>query len=103
MKLSDLFSVWLRGGPSFYTGTLKTGTPQAGTTQSDTQQQFAIDLEPQIVFTPIQHLGFTAALNIDIAPSFLGNYSHQDSVLGTTTGTADVVYAGVTLGMIAYF
>jgi hypothetical protein len=104
MKLSDLFSVWFRGGPSFYTGTMKTGSPQTGTTQSDTQQQFAIDLEPQFVFTPIPHIGFTAALDVDLAPSFLGNYSHQDLQVGTTTtGSADVVYVGATLGMIAYF
>jgi hypothetical protein len=104
MKLSDLFSVWLRGGLSFYTGTMKTGTPQAGTTQSDTQQQLAIDLEPQFVFTPVPHIGFTAALNIDLAPSFLGSYSHEDLQLNrTTTGSSDVVYVGATLGMIAYF
>jgi hypothetical protein len=103
VKLSDSFSLWLRGGLSFYNGTVTTGV-STGTTQTDSQHQLALDLEPQVVFTPIPHLGFTAALNADFAPSFLGGYSHQDVQVGTTiNGTADVVYVAATLGMIAYF
>jgi hypothetical protein len=105
MKLTDSFSLWLRGGVSFYNGTLKTSGPGGTTQTNDSQYQFALDLEPQLVFTPIPHVGFTAALDADLSPSFLGGYSHQDVQLNNTTinGSADVVYIGATLGMLVYF
>ncbi len=105
MKLTDAFSLWLRGGLSFYNGTLKTSGPGGATQTNDSQYQFALDLEPQLVYTPIPHVGFTAALDADLAPSFLGGYSHQDVQLNNTTihGSADVVYIAATLGMLVYF
>jgi hypothetical protein len=103
MKLTNAFSLWLRGGLSFYNGTLKTSGP-GGTTQNDSQHQFALDLEPQLVYTPIPHVGFTAGIDCDLAPSFLGGYSHQDVQLNATTnGSSDVVYLAASLGMIVYF
>jgi hypothetical protein len=103
MKLTAAFSLWLRGGLSFYNGTLSTAGA-GGATQNDSQHQFALDLEPQLVYTPIPHVGFTAGIDCDLAPSFLGGYSHQDVQVNTTTnGSADVVYLATSLGMVAYF
>jgi hypothetical protein len=103
MKLTQSFSLWLRGGISFYNGTLKT-SGNAGTVENDSQHQFAIDLEPQLVYTPIPHVGFTAALNADFSPSFLGGYTHQDVEINESVSkSSEVVFMGATLGMIAYF
>lgn len=103
MKLSDSFSLWLRGGVSFYNGTLRT-SGNAGTLESDSQHQFVIDLEPQLVYTPIPHVGFTAALDGDFSPSFLGGYTHQDVEINESVSkSSEVVFIGATLGMIAYF
>jgi hypothetical protein len=103
MKLTESFSLWLRGGISFYNGTLKT-SGNAATVENDSQYQFAIDLEPQLVYTPIPHIGFTAALNADLSPSFLGGYTHQDVEINQSVSkSSEVVFIGATLGMIAYF
>jgi hypothetical protein len=103
MRLSQSFSLWLRGGISFYNGTLKT-SGNAGTLENDSQYQFAIDLEPQLVYTPIPHVGFTAALNGDFSPSFLGGYTHQEVQINESVSkSSEVVFIGATLGMIAYF
>jgi hypothetical protein len=104
MKLTNVFSLWLRGGLSFYNGTLTTAGPGGATQTNDSQHQFALDLEPQLVYTPIPHVGFTAGIDCDLAPSFLGGYSHQDVQVNTTiNGSTDVVYLAASLGMIAYF
>jgi hypothetical protein len=103
MKLTDSFSLWLRGGLSFYNGTLSTSGP-TGTLVTDSQYQFALDLEPQIVYTPIPHVGFTAALDGDFSPSFLGSYTHHDLQANQSViKSSEVVFVGITLGMIAYF
>jgi hypothetical protein len=107
LPLTDMFSLWLRGGFSYYTATSKTTTETAGgvpTTNSANVDQFALDLEPQIVFTPIPHVGFTAGVTADIP--LTGGHS-----LNTTTGDdsesasahSSIFYLGVELGMLAHF
>jgi hypothetical protein len=104
MHLTDTVHAWLRGGPSFYNGTMNTNTGGGATLVHDSQHNVALDLEPQLVWTPFPHVGFTGALDVDLGPSFLGGYSHQDVQIGnTTSGSADLVFLGLTLGMLAYF
>jgi hypothetical protein len=109
LGLNDMFSLWLRGGFSFYTWTAKqTVTPAGGnngTTYTSSQNQPAIDLEPQIVFHVIPHVGFTAGLTLDIP--FAGGWSGSQQPSGgttqTTSGGASILYFGLNLGMLAYF
>jgi hypothetical protein len=107
LPLSDLFSLWLRGGFSYYTATTKTTTTTAGgvsTTDSANVDQFALDLEPQIVFTPIPHVGFTGGITADIP--IAGGHS-----INTTTGDesasasahSSIFYLGIDLGMLVHF
>lgn len=106
LPLNDMFSLWLRGGFSYYTVTAKASNNNNGANQSATEgeHQPAIDLEPQIVFTPIPHVGFTAGLTLDIP--FAGGVSGSTQNGGqttTTTDSASVLYFGLTLGMLAHF
>jgi hypothetical protein len=105
LGLSDLFSLWLRGGFSYYIRSTKSTldlNPQ--TTETDTINQFAIDLEPQFVLTPIPHVGFTAGIDLDIP--ITGGVSRDVNAAGTTNSTSghsSIIYLGVDLGMLVYF
>jgi hypothetical protein len=104
LGLTDMFSLWLRGGLSFYTVSTKSTTTNPDTSTTSNEHQFAIDLDPQFVFTPIPHLGFTAGLTADIP--FGGGVSTDRTQGGTTVSTsnfASVFFLGVTVGMLGYF
>jgi hypothetical protein len=106
LGLNDMFSIWLRGGFSYYTWTAKQTVTNGGTSTTNTasQNQPAIDLEPQLVFHIIPHVGFTAGLTLDIP--FAGGYSFSSSTNGNTTTVSNgssLLYFGLNLGMLAYF
>jgi hypothetical protein len=105
LGLSDLFSLWLRGGVSYYVISSKqTIDINPVTTRTDTINQFAIDLEPQFVLTPIPHVGFTAGIDMDIP--ITGGISQDTNAGGTTasfSGHSSIFYLGVDLGMLVYF
>jgi hypothetical protein len=103
LPLSNLFSLWLRGGFSYYTMTTKvtdTGVPP--TTTSSNIDQFALDLEPQFVITPVQHFAFTAGINMDIP--LAGGHSESIDTMGSPSASAgsSVFYLGLQLGLIGW-
>jgi hypothetical protein len=100
LQMSELFSFWLRGGFSYNTGTVKL-VRNGQTVGSETTNQWALDLDPQLVVTPFAHVGFTAGAVADIP--FGG--SHETQVANGTSISAfsSVFHLGVTLGMLAYF
>jgi hypothetical protein len=107
LALSDLLSVWLRGGLSYYVGNYKTQTPQGGNvTVTDTvsANQFALDLEPQLVITPVQHFGITAGLTADI-PLAGGHSETIDN--GTQSNSASagssIFFFGAQAGLLGWF
>jgi hypothetical protein len=101
LQMSELFSFWLRGGLSYYTGTFKT-TQNGVTVTSETLNQWALDLDPQFVVTPIPHVGFTAGLAADIP--FGGSHTTQTNPNGDSfSAFSSVFHLGVTIGMLAYF
>ena len=102
LQMSELFSFWLRGGLSYYTGTSKL-VLNGVTQRSETTNQWALDLDPQFVVTPIPHLGFTAGLAVDIP--FGGSHTTQlDPVTGASfSAFSSVFHLGVTIGMLGYF
>lgn len=105
LRLNDMFAFWLRGGLSFYTETASTAKRADGSYSHDNTDQFALDLEPQFVFTPVQHFGLTATLDGDIP--LAGQHAHTD--FGGNGGSAEasasssVAFFGLTLGMLGYF
>ena len=103
LGINNLFSVWLRGGLSYFTGTAS-ATVQNGT-QSAEAHQFALDLDPQLVITPIPHLGFTAGLTTDIP--LAGGHSLDNEPNGggsqNFSASAHLFYIGLTVGMLGYF
>ncbi len=103
LPLSDMFAVWLRGGFSYYVGNTKDSTPN-GVTFLYSTNQFAIDLDPQFVITPIPHLGFTLGLTADIP--IVGNHSletDQNAASTTVSFSSSILFFGATAGMLGYF
>jgi hypothetical protein len=102
LPLSDMFSLWLRGGMSFYT--FNSSSTVGATKTTGGQEQWAFDLEPEIVATLIPHVGFTGALDVDIP---FGGSSSSSTTTGGVTNTfsafSSVAYVGATVGMLTYF
>jgi hypothetical protein len=103
LPFSDLFSLWLRGGFSFYVASTKTQDGNGGTTSNNTNQ-FALDLDPQIVLTPLSHIGITAGLTADI-PIAGGHSVTNETPNMTTTNSAgsSIFYFGAELGLLGWF
>jgi hypothetical protein len=106
LPLSDLFSLWLRGGFSFYTASTKvhTGNGNNAITTSNNTNQLALDLDPQIVLTPLPHIGITGGLTADI-PIAGGHSLTRETPNGSTTDSAgsSIFYFGVELGILVWF
>jgi hypothetical protein len=103
LGLNNKFSLWLRGGLSVYTLSQKQSNNN-DVTVTNSEHQFSLDLDPQLVYTPIYHVGFTAGLTADIP--FAGGHSTETDTGGTSTtfsASSSVFYLGVTVGMLAYF
>jgi hypothetical protein len=107
LPLTDMFSLWLRGGFSYFVASSKTttGAGAGAETVTTTTNQFALDLDPQLVITPFPHVGFTAGVTTDLP--LTGGHSQDTTPAngGTTTVSAasSVLYFGITGGMLVYF
>jgi hypothetical protein len=106
LHLTDLFSVWLRGGVSFYTLTWKESATVGNTTTtfSANYNQFALDLDPQLVITPIPHFGFTVGLTGDLP--IAGGHSYTRDAGGTTSSVSagsSLMFLGLTSGLVGWF
>jgi hypothetical protein len=106
LPLTDLFSLWLRGGFSYFVASSKnTGAGNAPTTTTLTTNQFALDLDPQFVVTPFAHLAFNAGLTADIPIS--GGHAQDTTPFNGATTTvsapSSIAFFGITAGMLVYF
>jgi hypothetical protein len=103
IPFTDLFAFWLRGGLSFYTASSKV-TQNANNTQTTSVNQFALDVDPQFVITPVPHFGFTVGLTADI-PITGGHSVEVDSpgTSRTTSNWSSIFFIGVTGGVLGYF
>jgi hypothetical protein len=106
LHLSEMFSFWLRGGLSFYTQTWKQSSTNGNqtTTFSANYDQLAIDLDPQLVITPLPHLGFTVGLAADIP--LTGGHSYTVDTGGASSSVsagANIFFIGVTSGILVWF
>jgi len=95
LPLTDLFTLWLRGGFTFYTETTKTPVG-ANNTVSESTNQFALDLDPELVITPLPHVGVTVGITTDI-PIAGGRSINNDSA------GSSVLFFGVEGGLLVWF
>ncbi len=93
-RLTDLLSIWARGGISYYTLSNKVAL---GNNPGSGANQFALDIDPQLVITPMPHLGFTVGTTLDV-PLF--GQVWQDP---NENAFSKTLYFGITAGMIGFF
>jgi hypothetical protein len=106
MRFTNLVSLWLRGGFSFYTATVRqtVSNNNVQTTTSANVDQLALDLDPQLVITPISHFGFTAGLTADLP--LTGGHSLTVTTPNTSTSasaSSSLLFVGVTCGVVGWF
>jgi hypothetical protein len=107
LPLTDMFSLWLRGGFSYFVASSKTttGAGAGQQTVTTTTNQLALDLDPQLVITPFPHVGFTAGVTTDL-PITGGHSSDTTPANGATvtqSASSSVLFFGITAGMLVYF
>jgi hypothetical protein len=75
-----------------------------GATDSVNYNQFALDLDPQLVITPLPHFGFTAGVTGDIPIAGGHAETHTDGG-GSTSASASssLLFVGVTGGLVGWF
>jgi hypothetical protein len=104
LNLTDMLSLWLRGGLSFYTVSTKFTSNNGNTHTTDSTNQLALDLEPQIVFHPVPHIGFTGGIYADIP--LTGGHSQDTNQGGTSTSvsaSSSIFYLGLDVALLVYF
>lgn len=103
LPLADTFAFWPRAGVSYYT--ISAGQDVTNnTTVTNTANAFSLDLDPQFVFVPIEHLflQFGPMLNIPLS----GSYT-QETKSGSTTASVSndftLWHFGVSAGLGGWF
>ena len=113
--MNETISFWLRGGFSYYNANLSQNHANcaAGTSGSDSANEwdFGLDLDPQVVISPIPHFAFTAGPALDWG--FVGNASTTtpntnngnrcDQGTTTTTQNYTNVNFGITGGLLGWW
>jgi len=106
LHLTDMLALWLRGGISYYTSTSKTSNTNNGNTVNNSFNfdQLSLDLDPQLVITPVPHFGFTVGVTGDIP--LTGGISETQSGTGGSSSVsshASLLFIGMTGGVIGWF
>ena len=109
--MNEMISFWLRGGFSYYNANLNqnnTGCTQ-GTSGNDSDQlwTFGLDLDPQVVISPVNHFAFTAGPALDWG--FVGarrrrcRTPRSASTQTTTSLNYTAVNFSINAGMLGWF
>jgi hypothetical protein len=115
LKATPKVGVWLRGGVSRISISTESRAidPQTGeqlaTTNTSTTTLVNVTLDPQLVISPVPHVGLTVGALFDIGISGTTEESNSAVTSGTTSGTTSVSHDitassyGITGGLVAIF
>ena len=105
--LTDILSVWLRGGFSYYVANTSSNNNANGNCNTNgSLNTFGIDLDPQLVISPIPHFAFLAGPTLDWG--FTGGYSvtaptdQSCNRAVTTSGNYNAVNFSLNAGLIGW-
>ncbi len=103
--LNDMVSVWLRGGFSYYLANYSSnGNLPNGCSTTASLDSFGIDLDPQLVISPVNHFAFTVGPALDWG--FLGGWSSNGNSCTnppTVSGNYTAVNFGINGGLLGWF
>jgi hypothetical protein len=109
LDLSSVFSVWLRGGLSVYTQNISQPAPLPGcgnATNDTNVNVWGLDLDPQLVISPVSHVGITVGPTLDWG--FAGGASYTQNGIPTcnqqtkTSYGYNALFFGITAGLVGY-
>jgi hypothetical protein len=103
LGIGRVLSLWLRGGLTFFWLNTEHPVP-APRTSSDRITGFSLDLDPTLMISPFDHLGFTVGLLFDVP--ITGKLTHEDTVGGVSNSTSrDLTLrnVGIVFGMVGRF
>ncbi len=104
MNLTPQFALWLRGGLSFYQGQAKTTDTTTNTTTTNSANTFGLDLDPQLVWSPLPHFALTAGPAFDLG--FGGHVTNDVQTAGTDHSTSvgyQPINFSLNLGVLGWF
>jgi hypothetical protein len=106
--LNDVLAIWLRGGLSYYLGNVSVpgqtqGNP-SNCTINASLDTFGLDLDPQLVISPVNHFAFVAGPALDWG--FTGGYSATVTTDPTcnrsTSGNYNTLNFSITGGLVGW-
>jgi hypothetical protein len=108
LGISEPLSIWLRGGFSFYHAGTSTPDNFCGTNPSDTSSLnvFGVDIDPQLVISPVPHFAFTAGPALDFGFAGSGSTSTPGNTCNqvvTTSYGYSSWNIGITGGLLGWF
>ncbi|WP_394846506.1 hypothetical protein LZC95_03455 [Pendulispora brunnea] len=102
LPLSASVAFWPRGGVSYIRRSFQ--SPQVNDADfSASIDQFALDLEPMFVLSPVPHFGITVGPNIDIPITGTSKVDLQRNGKTTLSVDATQFYIGASAGILGYF
>jgi hypothetical protein len=103
LALTPMVAIWIRAGISYFTLSDENTNMAGTTTTKHNMHGFSLGLDPQLVITPVPHVGFMVGPIADIPLS--GNYKTEQSGMANTSvdTTIKVANYGVSAGVLVYF
>ncbi len=99
--VSDLLSIWLRGGVSYYLANASTNASN-GCSTTGSLDALGLDLDPQLVISPVRHFAFTVGPALDWG--FLGGWSYQQTCNApSVSGNYNAVNFSINGGLLGWF
>jgi hypothetical protein len=105
LPLGAPIGLWLRGGLTYYNHSNEDAPDNNGNKDSNTWSGLGLNLDPQFVVTPVEHLFFTAGLAVDIplTGSYeTKNYNGAGTAVTTTYDHYKFTNIGLTFGVGGY-
>ncbi len=104
--LTPLFSIWARAGVTYYWFQTKGTSPNGMNTTSNSADGLGLSVDPQLVITPVPHVGITVGpmLDFPIAGSSKNQSTNNTTGVSVTTeGSAKLTSFGIMAGVLAHF
>ena len=99
LGLSGILSLWLRGGVHFYTETVNVPQQRCnGVNDSLNAHVFGLDIDPQLVISPIDHFAFLVGPALDWGFAGGASYTQNGAPACNQTTTTNLGYTSLMFG-----
>jgi hypothetical protein len=104
LPLSPMVAFWPRLGVTYFVAsTSSTNMATPPTTTKTTLNGFAFSLDPQLVITPVPHVGITVGPMLDLPLSGRLKVERTGAMNNLTESSAKITNYGLAAGLLVYF